>query len=42
MLKSLDIQLTEQANQFSQIPAGVYYREAIQILEPFAAPIARR
>jgi hypothetical protein len=33
MLKSLNIQLTEQASHFSQVPAGVDYRGAIQLLE---------
>jgi hypothetical protein len=33
MLKSLNIQLTEQASHFSQVPPGVDYRKAIQLLE---------
>jgi hypothetical protein len=32
MLKSLNIQLTEQASHFSQVPLGVDYRKAIQLL----------
>jgi hypothetical protein len=38
MLKSLDIQLTEQASQFSQVPSGVDYRKAIELLENPIAP----
>jgi hypothetical protein len=33
MLKSLNIQLTEQATHFSQVPPGVDYRKAIVLLE---------
>jgi hypothetical protein len=33
MLKSLNIQLTEQATHFSQVPPDVDYRKAIQLLE---------
>jgi hypothetical protein len=40
MLKSLDIQLTEQASHFSQVPSGVDYRKAIELLENSTAPIA--
>ena len=40
MLKSLNIQLTEQATHFSQVPPGVDYRKAIQLLENSGAPIA--
>ena len=39
MLKSLDIQLTEQATHFSQVPPGVDYRKAIQLLKNSEAPI---
>ena len=38
MLKSLDIQLTEQATHFSQVPEGTDYHKAIQLLEDPAAP----
>jgi len=38
MLKSLDIQLTEQASHFSQVPSGVDYRKAIELLENSIAP----
>jgi hypothetical protein len=40
MLKSLNIQLTEQATQFSQVPPGVDFRKAIQLLQNSGAPIA--
>ena len=40
LLKSLDIQLTEQASHFSQVPPGVGYREAIELLENPGEPIA--
>jgi hypothetical protein len=33
MVKSLDIQLTEQATHFSQVPPGVDYRKAIELLQ---------
>lgn len=33
MVKSLNIQITEQASHFSQVPANVDYRKAIQLLE---------
>jgi hypothetical protein len=33
MVKSLSIQLEEQASHFSQVPPGVDYRKAIQLLE---------
>ncbi|HEY4045406.1 MAG TPA: hypothetical protein VGM27_00960 [Acidobacteriaceae bacterium] len=33
MLKSLSIQITEQASHFSLVPAGTDYRKAIQLLE---------
>jgi hypothetical protein len=39
MVKSLNIQLTEQATRFSQVPPGVDYREAIQLLENSTAPV---
>jgi hypothetical protein len=38
LLKSLDIQLTEQASHFSQVPPGVDYRKAIDLLESSIAP----
>jgi hypothetical protein len=40
LLKSLNIQFTEQASHFSQVPPGVGYREAIELLENPAEPIA--
>jgi hypothetical protein len=40
MLKSLDIQLTEQASHFSQVPAGTDYRKAIELLENSGAPVS--
>ena len=40
MLKSLDIQLTEQASHFSQVSSGVGYREAIELLENSKGPVA--
>jgi hypothetical protein len=40
MLKSLDIQLTEQASHFSQVPAGTDYRKAIELLQSSGAPVA--
>jgi hypothetical protein len=40
MFKSLDIQLTEQATHFSQVPEGTDYHKAIQLLENSAALIA--
>jgi hypothetical protein len=39
MLKPLDIQLTEQASHFSQVPPDVDYRKAIQLLKNSGAPI---
>jgi hypothetical protein len=33
LVKSLNIQMTEQASHFSQVPPGVDYRKAIQLLE---------
>jgi hypothetical protein len=41
MLKSLDIQLTEQATHFSEIPPGVDYRKAIQMLQSESAAPTR-
>jgi hypothetical protein len=38
LLKSLNIQLTEQASHFSQVPSGVDYRKAIELLENSIAP----
>jgi hypothetical protein len=40
MIKSLNIKLTEQATHFSQVPPGVDYRKAIQLLENSTAPVA--
>jgi hypothetical protein len=40
MLKSLDIQLTEQASHFSQVPPGTDYRKAIELLQSSGAPVA--
>jgi hypothetical protein len=42
MLKSLDIQLTEQATHFSDVPPGVDYRKAIQLLESASPAPTRR
>jgi hypothetical protein len=39
MLKSLNIQLKEQATHFSQVPPGVDYRKAIQLLENPVPPL---
>jgi hypothetical protein len=41
LLKSLNIQLTEQATHFSQVPPEVDYRKAIQLLEKSTTPVAR-
>jgi hypothetical protein len=38
LLKSLDVQLTEEATHFSQVPPRVDYRKAIQLLEKSTAP----
>jgi hypothetical protein len=38
MVKSLSIQITEQASQFSVVPPGVDYRAAIQLLEKPGVP----
>jgi hypothetical protein len=40
MVKSLNIQLTEQATHFSQVPPNVDYRKAIQLLKNSGAPNA--
>jgi hypothetical protein len=40
MLKSFNIQLTEQTTHFSQAPPGVNYRQAIQLLEKSETPTA--
>ena len=40
MFKSLNIQMTEQASHFSQVPPGVDYRKAIQLLQNSGAPVA--
>jgi hypothetical protein len=37
LVKSLNIQITEQASHFSQVPPGVDYRKAIQLLENSSA-----
>jgi hypothetical protein len=37
MVKSLNIQITEQASHFTQVPPGVDYRKAIQLLENSSA-----
>jgi hypothetical protein len=39
MVKSLNIQITEQASHFSPVPAGIDYRQAIQLLQKSDAPI---
>jgi len=41
MVKSLSIQITEETSHFSQVPPGVDYRKAIQLLEKPEGPIAR-
>ncbi len=33
MVKSLNVQITEQASHFSPVPAGIDYRQAIQLLQ---------
>jgi hypothetical protein len=40
MLRSLDIQLMEQATHFSQVPEGTDYHKAIKLLENSGAPAA--
>jgi hypothetical protein len=40
MLKSLGIQLTEQATHFSQVPEGTDYHKAIQLLKSSTSPVA--
>ena len=40
MLKSLDIQLIEQASHFSEVPSGPDYRKSIELLENSGAPIS--
>ena len=40
MLKSLDIQLTEEASHFTVVPPKVDYRKAIQLLEKSTPPVA--
>jgi hypothetical protein len=37
LVKSLNIQITEQASHFSQVPPGVDYRKAVQLLENSSA-----
>jgi hypothetical protein len=37
LVKSLNIQITEQASHFTQVPPGVDYRKAIQLLENSSA-----
>ena len=39
MVKSLNIQITEQASHFSPVPAGIDYRQAIQLLQKSDGPI---
>jgi hypothetical protein len=39
MVKSLNIQITEQATSFSPVPAGIDYRQAIQLLQKPEGPI---
>jgi len=41
VLKSLNIQQTEQATHFSQVPPGVDYRKAIELLESPGTPTVR-
>jgi hypothetical protein len=40
LVKSLNIEITEQASHFSQVPPGVDYRKAIQLLETAGSPTA--
>ena len=40
MVKSLSIQITQEASHFSLVPPGVDYRKAIQLLEKSGEPIA--
>jgi hypothetical protein len=40
VLKSLDIRLTEQASHFSEVPPGVDYRKAIELLQNTQRSIA--
>jgi hypothetical protein len=40
MVKSLSIQIAQEASHFSQVPPGVDYRKAIQLLEKSGEPIA--
>jgi hypothetical protein len=39
MVKSLNIQITEQASHFSPVPAGLDYRQAIQLLQKSDGPV---
>jgi hypothetical protein len=39
LLKSLDVQLTEEASHFSAVSPGVDYRKAIQLLEKSTPPV---
>jgi hypothetical protein len=39
MVKSLNIEITEQASHFSPVPVGIDYRQAIQLLEKSNGPI---
>lgn len=39
MVKSLNIQITERASHFSPVPAGIDYRQAIQLLQKSDGPI---
>ena len=40
MVKSLSVQITQQASHFSLVPPGVDYRKAIQLLENSGEPSA--
>ena len=40
VVKSLNIEITEQASHFSKVPPGVDYRKAIQLLETSGNPTA--
>jgi hypothetical protein len=38
MVKTLNIQITEHASHFSPVPAGIDYRQAIQLLQKSEGP----
>jgi hypothetical protein len=40
LVKSLNIQIAEQASHFSLVPPGVDYRQAIELLQKSGSPIA--